>query len=143
MIAVDANLLLHAYDESSSRHRQASTWWEGVLNEEEPVMLPWASILAFLRISTNPSIFASPLSMDEAVEIVDSWLERPNLDVLGPGERHWNVLKESLTAGQVRGAMVTDAHLAALALEHGCILATTDRDFARFPALRFRNPLEA
>jgi hypothetical protein len=93
-------------------------------------------------VSTNPHLRRGAPTLDEAIAIVAGWLERPNVTLLNPGERHWEILRELMTKGQARGTLVTDAHLAALAVEHGCTLATTDRDFARFPGLNFFNPLD-
>lgn len=141
MILLDANLLLYAYNSSSEHHVAAKGWLEGLLSHSQSVRLAWISILAFLRISTNPRAYPSPLSPAEASEIVSSWLERPMVAVLDPGERYWAILSQLLTASQSRGALVSDAHLAALAIEHGATLATSDRDFTRFPDLRLLNPL--
>lgn len=142
MILVDANLLLFAYNPSFDRHPRARAWLEAVLSNHDPVCLAWATILAFLRISTNPRAFEHPLSMKEAVPIVSAWLERPMVTILEPGERHWAILTDLLSQTQVRGPAVMDAHLAALAIEHGAVLCTSDRDFVRFPRLRMLNPLE-
>ena len=99
------------------------------------------TILAFLRISTNPGLSGRPLRMEEAAAVVDEWLGQPNVDILTPGERHWEILRGLLKVAQVRGALTSDAHLAALAIEHGATLCTCDRDFTRFPGLRILNPL--
>lgn len=143
MILIDANLLLYAYDAASPHHAAARRWLVDLLSRPEPVGLPWLTVLAFLRIATNPRAFASPLAIEEAAQVVSEWLALPNIVTLGPGERHWEILKGLLGAAQARGPLVMDAHLAALAREHGAVLATTDRDFARFPGLHWRNPLEA
>jgi uncharacterized protein len=100
-------------------------------------------VLAFLRITTNARILEQPLSVIEASDIVDELLEQPLVGLIHPGPRHWTVLRDLMAAGQVRGPLVSDAHLAALTIEHGATLATTDRDFARFPGLRVTNPLSA
>jgi uncharacterized protein len=142
MILVDANLLLYAYDPSSPQHVAARNWLEATLSKSGLVGFSWVTLLAFLRIGTNPRALEHPLSVAEAEGIVSEWLERPTITVLNPGDRHWDILRKLLTKGQVRGPLVTDAHLAALAIEHGAILATTDRDFARFPGLKFFNPLD-
>jgi len=142
MTAVDANLLLYASDISSAHHVASRRWLENTLSGEEPLGIAWAVVLAFLRVGTNPRIRKNAFSLEEAVAIVASWLERPNVILLNPGERHWGILREMMTKGQARGPLVTHAHLAALAIEHGCTLATTDRDFARFPGLNFFNPLD-
>lgn len=141
MILADANLLIYAYDAASPRHEGARAWLEEALLGGELVLLPWASILAFIRITTNPRAFTAPFSIEEASEVISEWLAHPRVRVVGPTERHWEILGRLLTSGQARGPLVSDAHLAALAIEHGAELQTTDRDFTRFPGLRFRNPL--
>ena len=106
-----------------------------------PLGLPWATIVAFLRISTNPRVFERPLTTAEAEAAVSSWLALPSVSTVDPGERYWDVLRDLLHRAQVRGPLVTDAAMAALAIEHGATLCTTDRDFARFPGLRTLDPL--
>jgi hypothetical protein len=96
---------------------------------------------AFLRLSTNARVFERPLSVSEAASAVTAWLAQPCAGVVEPGERHWSILRELLEVGQASGPLVMDAAVAALAIEHGATLYTTDRDFARFPALKWRNPL--
>jgi toxin-antitoxin system PIN domain toxin len=142
MILIDANILLYAYDPSSSHHRAARGWLETAILKPEGTALTWMTLLAFLRISTSPRPLKHPLSTAEAAAIVSGWLERPMFTILNPGERHWDILRSMMTKGQVRGPLIMDAHLAALAIEHGATLATSDRDFARFPGLRILNPLE-
>jgi len=143
VILIDANLLLYACDSSSRHHAAARRWIETVLGRPEPIGWSWLTLLAFLRIATHPRALENPLSIEEAVGIVSEWLALPNATLLEPGESHWAILSKLLPAAQARGPLVMDAHLAALALEHGAELATTDRDFARFAGLRWRNPLEA
>lgn len=142
MKLIDANLLLYAYDASSPFHSQARPWLEELFSDLEPVWLPWASIHAFLRIGTNPRILENPFSVEEATTIVGEWLEQPTVQVLEPGPRYWPILSELLPAAQARGNLVMDAHLAALAIEHGATLLSTDRDFTRFAGLRWQNPLK-
>ena len=142
MIAIDANLLLYASDTSAAHHQASRRWLENTLSSEEPIGIAWAVVLAFLRVGTNSRIRRNAFSLQEAIAIVAGWLERPTVTLLSPGERHWEILREMLTKGQARGPLVTDAHLAALAIEHGAALAITDRDFARFPGLKFFNPLD-
>ena len=142
MILVDANLLLYAYDPASPQHVAARHWFEATVSRQEPVGLAWVTLLAFVRIGTSPRALEHPLSLAEAEAIVSDWLDRPTVTLLNPGERHWPILRGLMIRGQVRGALVMDAHLAALAIEHGAELATTDRDFARFPGLKFFNPLD-
>lgn len=143
MILVDVNLLLYAYNPAFERHPRARAWLEDVLSRPEPVCLAWTTIVAFLRIATNPRAFEHPLAAREAIQIVSTWLAQPMVMILEPGERHWAILQDLLTRTQARGPAVTDAHLAALALEHGMTFYTSDRDFARFPDLRIVNPLDA
>lgn len=142
MIFLDANILLYAYDSSSPFHPPARRWLASVLSRPEPVGLPWATLLAFLRISTNPRAFAHPLTTLEAVAIVSKWLEQPTVVVPPPTERHWPILSRILAETRTRGPGISDAHLAALTLEHGAILCTTDRDFKRYPGLKTLNPIE-
>lgn len=141
MILIDANLLLYAYDSAAAEHPTARRWLEDVLAKPEPVLLPWESVHAFLRIATNPRAWKSPLTAEEARCIVDEWLSLPNVVLPSPGERHWEILRELLTDSQCQGPLVSDAVLAALAMEHGADLCTNDRDFSRFPKLSVVNPL--
>jgi toxin-antitoxin system PIN domain toxin len=139
---IDANLLLYAYNPSFPGHAVARRWLEEVLSRPDPVRLAWVTVLAFLRIATSTRAFEHPLSIEEAIAIVSEWLSLPQMSILHPGDRHWEILSAVLPAAQVRGALVADAHLAALALEHGATLCSSDRDFARFRDLRIVNPLE-
>jgi hypothetical protein len=141
MILIDANLLLYAYHPKAEQHRASRSWLEAALASRELVRFAWLTLWAFLRISTNPRIFDRPLSTGEAEQIISSWLAQPTAGILEPGERHWEILCRLLREGQASGVLVMDAALAALAMEHGATLNTTDRDFARFPGLRWRNPL--
>jgi hypothetical protein len=141
VIVIDANLLLYAYNPSARQHDRARRWLEEVLSGSEPVGLPWATLLAFLRIGTNPRAFPNPLAVSEAVEHVSEWLAQPVVGVLEPTDRHWSILAELLPRSQARGPLVSDAHLAALAIEHGALLCSSDGDFSRFAGLRWQNPL--
>ncbi len=143
MILIDANLLIYAYNSEAPLHQRAKAWLEAVLSRSAPVGLPWNVMLAFLRITTHGKIFPEPLSPAAAEAIVDAWLERPCVAILEPGPQHWTILRQLLSEGQIRGPRVMDAHLAAVAIEHGATLCTTDRDFSRFPGLSWRNPLAA
>jgi toxin-antitoxin system PIN domain toxin len=140
---VDANLLLYAYDATSRFNAAARSWLEEQLSGSALVGLPWSVILAFLRISTNARALQHPLSIEEATGIVASWLEVPCVVIPGPGAGHWDILAGLLAASQAKGPLVSDAHLAALTIEHGGVLATTDRDFTRFEGLRLLDPLRA
>jgi uncharacterized protein len=141
VILVDANVLLYAEDELSPRHDVAREWWDTQLSGTLPVCLCWTVLCAFIRIGTNPRVFEHPLSLDQAISRVQSWLNQPCTRLIHPTERHWQVLQQVLVDGQAVANLVTDAHLAALAIEHGCDLVSTDADFARFPRLKWRNPL--
>ena len=141
MILVDANILLYAEDQTSPRHAVACAWWDMQLSQSSPVCLSWTVLNAFIRIGTNPRVFEHPLSLEQAIARVQSWLDQPCTRIVGPTERHWTVFRKMLQDGQAAANLVTDAHLAALAVEHGCELISTDSDFSRFRGLRWRNPL--
>jgi toxin-antitoxin system PIN domain toxin len=141
MIHTDANLLLYAYNVDAAEHETSRQWLETQLSGSNLFCFAWQTITAFLRISTNQRAFATPLSTKEATSIVTEWLERPQTVLLTPGEKHWSIFQKLLESGQATGPLVMDAHLAALALEHGAALASSDRDFSRFPGLQLINPL--
>jgi len=143
VIVVDANLLLYAYDPDCSQHDASRRWLEDVLSGPELVRFTWLALWAFIRISTNSQVFVRPLSAAEAHAAVASWLQQPNVGVLEPGERHLELLGALLAAGQAAGALVMDAALAAIAIEHGATLCSTDRDFSRFAELDWHNPIES
>jgi len=142
MILVDANLLIYAEDSLSEYHPAAQTWWDVQLSGAEPVCLCWPVVKAFIRIGTNPRASRSPLTLNEAVERVQSWLEQPCVKIIQPTEQHWTIFQQMLRSGRATANLVTDAHLAALAVEHNCVLQSTDRDFARFRGLKWKNPIE-
>lgn len=108
----------------------------------EPIGLAWVALLGFIRLSTAPRILADPYEMREALDIVSGWLSRDNVSILSPMDRHWALLSSLLSRHRVRGSLITDAHLAALAIEHGATLCTDDRDFLRFPGLKVEFPLQ-
>jgi hypothetical protein len=141
MIVIDVNLLIYAYDSTCDEHLKARTWVEDAFSGHEPIGLPWQNISAFLRILTYPGLMGERFTMRQALAIVDEWLERPHVRALAPREHHWTVFREMLVEGDVRGKLTTDAALAALTIEYGGVLHTNDRDFARFPGLRWVNPL--
>src|SRR5688572_27269630 len=141
MILIDANLLLYAYDPAAAQHDASRVWLEATLSGSSLVRFSWPTLWAFLRIATNPRVFERPLSMTEAEHHVSSWLAQPSAGILEPGERHWEILQHLTREGQASGPLVTDAALAAIAIEHGATLCTTDRDFARFPGLTWTNPI--
>ncbi len=137
----DANLLIHAYDENSEHHERAKQWLEKNLSLPELFGLSWQVVTAFLRISTNLRIFTVPFTLPEAIEIVNEWLAQPQVKILLPTEKHWQIFSSLMLEGQTSGAIMMDAHLAALAIEHGAMLETNDRDFVRFSKLKTTNPL--
>jgi uncharacterized protein len=137
---LDANILLYAYDRDSAQHAACRAWFEAALNAEETIALPWQSVLAFVRIATNSRAVRQPLSGTNACRIVDSWLQRPNVVVLDAGERFWEIFQAQTLDAQVSGPLVADSALAALALEYGATLCSTDRDFRRFRGLKLLDP---
>jgi uncharacterized protein len=143
VILVDANILLYAEDELSPQHNSARAWWDAQLSGSATVCLCWTVLCAFIRIGTNPRVFERPLTLKQAISRVQSWLDQPCTRLIHPTERHWIVLQQLLMDGQALANLVTDAHLAALAVQHGCELMSTDSDFARFPKVKWKNPLVA
>jgi toxin-antitoxin system PIN domain toxin len=139
---LDANLLLYAYNADAPEHDAARAWVQGILAGRDWVGLAWLTIWAFLRISTNPRLFLQPLPVQEAFEIVRSWLALPSVVIIQPGTRHTDILEELAVENQAGGPLLTDAALAAMAIEQGAVLASTDRDFSRFPRLQWLNPIE-
>ena len=141
MMLVDANLLIYAYNPAAEQHAAAKHWFEATVSGPVPVRLAWTSVMAFVRIMTNPQLFRRPLTPAEAVAVVDGWLDHPGIALLEPGERHWSILRSLLVEGQASGPLAMDAHVAALAIEHGATLCTTDRGFARFQDLSSVDPI--
>jgi len=139
----DVNLLLYAVDETSPRFDRANPWVEAMFGGSETVGLAWVVALAFVRLTTKAQVMSSPMSVPEALDIVDGWLRRPNVVAIHPTDRHASVLRELLAPLGGGGNLVTDAHLAALAIEHGGELVSCDADFSRFPGLRWHDPLRA
>ena len=139
----DVNLLVSAVDESSPRHEPARAWVEDRLSGTETFALAWVVLLAFIRLTTSSRVFQSPLTTRHALDLVDGWLAQPCATVVHPTSRHAAVLGELLEPLGTAGNLTTDAHLAALAIEHGAELCSTDMDFSRFTGLRWTNPLEA
>jgi uncharacterized protein len=141
MIVPDINLLVHAYNSESCVHAAARAWWEALLNGTRPVGLSWVTILGFIRVATHRQILARPLPPDAACAHVRAWLARPYVSILHPGERHAEILFGLLERLGTGGNLTTDAHLAALCIEHQAELHSTDADFSRFPGLRWKNPV--
>jgi len=143
VILPDVNLLLYVHNRSAQQHEAAGRWLKAALAGPEPVALTWTTILGFLRMSTNPKVYPNPMTVGESIAAVNEWLAHPAVALLHMGERHWDILTRLIVSGNVSGPTITDAHLAALAIEHGATLCTTDHDFARFPGLRWQNPLRS
>jgi uncharacterized protein len=141
VILPDINLLVYAHNRAVPAHVRARAWWEELLGLRQPVRIPWAVALGFVRLVTHPRVLAQPLRPDAALALVAGWLEQPGVELLEPGPRHLAILRDLLAATGVAGSLTTDAHLAALAIEHQCELHSNDADFARFPGLRWHNPL--
>lgn len=137
----DANILIYAVNRDAPLHKKAREWLETVLSEKEAVGFAWNALLAFLRLSTRPVVFARPLTAGQSLDIVEGWLERSCSIVVHPGERHPQILRELIEPLGTGGNLTSDAHLAALAIEHGAELCSCDADFGRFPGLRWNNPL--
>lgn len=142
MILVDANLLMYAVHEQFDAHEQARTWLDGRLNATDGVGLPWGALLAFIRLSASPRVLARPIRLRDAADVVDAWLALDVTWTPEPGDRHTRLLA-SLLDGETKADLVPDAHLAAIAIDHGLLLCSTDRDFARFEHLRWLDPLRA
>lgn len=141
MKLLDVNVALYAYVPEATEHDRGRSWFEALLSGREPVLFPLATLLGFTRISTDIRVFREPFSVALALDIVESWLALPHVRIAEPGTDHWLILRRLAETGQTRGASLTDAHIAALAIEHGADLCTTDRGFARFAELRTINPL--
>ncbi|MBL8240993.1 MAG: type II toxin-antitoxin system VapC family toxin [Bryobacterales bacterium] len=141
MILIDANLLIYAGVSEMAEHAAASGWLREQVAAGHRIGIPWPSFLAFLRITTNPRLFARPGTVNEAWRFVEDWLRLPMVWIPGPTERHGQILGRLLRDARAQGNLVVDCHLAALAIEHGLQLCTTDGDFARFEGLRWVNPL--
>jgi len=140
VVVVDANVLLYAVNQDAPLHRPARTWMEASLVGSEPVGFAWVVLLAFIRIVTLPAASPNPLSVAEALEVVGDWLSAHAAASVAPTARHLGVLRGLLTASGAGGNLTNDAHLAAIAVEHGARIATFDRDFERFPGVRWFAP---
>ena len=141
MIVVDVNLLIYAVDQGAPQHRAAHRWWQSALTGQEAVGLPWSTMLAFVRLTTNPRVFTHPLDADEAFDLLEGWTARPHVVHVEPTPRHLAVVRGLLVGAGTAGNLVSDAHLAAIAIENGAMLCSADADFTRFPGLKWTNPL--
>lgn len=140
MLVVDANVLIHAVNEGSREHTTARDWLRQALFGSEAVAFAWTVALAFLRLSTHPAVFPRPLSAGRAVSILETWLEGPPAVTIEPTRRHLALMSGLLQRAGTAGNLVADAHLAALALEHGATIVSFDRDFARFEGVALHRP---
>ena len=143
MILFNANLRIYKVNQDMPPHRLVRSWWEQTLSSGDPVGLPWIVILAFIRICTNGRLFEKPLSPKAATAYVDEWLQQPSVTPVAPGKGHWTILRNLLTQAGTAGNLTSDAHIAALALERGLTVYSSDNDFKRFQGLRHVNPLSA
>ena len=141
MLLPDINLLIYAHNLRATHHQKALEWWNRCLQGAEGVALAWAVVLGFVRIATHPKVFERPMTVEEALGRVEEWLSLPHVHMIDPAQNHFQVWSSLLTHIGTAANMTTDAHLAALAIERGLILHTTDTDFARFPGLKWKNPL--
>ena len=140
MILPDVNVLVHAYREDAPRHAPVRAWLEELVHSDRAFGLSDIVLSGFLRVVTHPRIFAPPTPLEGALEFAEALRSQPNCIVLAPGDRHWSIFTRLCREGDARGNLVPDAYLAALAIESGSELVTTDRDFARFEDLDWRTP---
>jgi uncharacterized protein len=143
MLLPDVNLLLYAHNPRAVHHARALAWWNQCLRGPEGVALAWAVVLGFVRIATHPKVFERPMTVEDAVGRVEEWVTLPHFQWVHPGPTHLATLSTLLKTIRTAGNLTTDAHLAALAIERGLVLQTTDADFARFPGLKWNNPLRS
>lgn len=141
MIIVDVNLLIYAVDQGAPRHERAHRWWLSALAGRETIGLPWSTVLAFARLTTNPRVFANPLSTDQAFDLLETWTAHHHVVLVEPTARHLALVRGFLDNAGTAGNLVTDAHLAAITIEHGATLHSADADFTRFAGLKWINPL--
>ncbi len=142
MILPDVNLLSHSHGSGYRRHSSAKEWWEEIMHGAKGIAMAWIALLGFVRITTNARILHNPFTPKEALDIVGSWLDLPQVTVVHPSSRHFHLFESLIEHAGTAGNLTTDAHLAALAIERGLVLHTTDVDFARFPGLTWMNPLD-
>jgi uncharacterized protein len=141
VIVPDVNILVYAYNEAAPLHAAARGWWEALLSKAQPVGVPWAVALGFIRVVTHPRVLDEPLSPGAALDRVETWLARPGVRIVEPGPRHLSIIRTLFEASGVAATLTTDTHIAALAIEHQGEVHSNDSDFARYPGLRWRNPL--
>ena len=141
MILPDVNLLVYAYNTDAPLHQQARRWWESCLDGSQPVAIAWVVALGFVRLMTSRAVMQWPMAMDVALSQLGRWLEHPSVLILQPGPRHFAILSSFCETGVLQSALLTDAHIAALAIENQAMVHSNDTDFNRFAGLRWHNPL--
>jgi len=139
---VDLNVLIYVVNENAPHHQVLLDWWESAVHGDESLGLPWVVLLGFLRMTTNPKIFPNPLEPAAAVSKISTWFSLTNTCLVSEKKEHWEILRAMLAEAGTAGNLTTDAHLATLAISHGAVLVSCDRDFARFRGLRWENPLD-
>ena len=142
MIVPDVNMLVYSYDEAAPEHKAARLWWEGLLDGTETVGMPWVVTTGFVRVITNPRSARLPLSPVAAADCVQDWLSRAHITAINPGPNHLSLFRSNLAASHRGANLVPDAHIAALAVEYDAEVHSADRDFGRFPGVRWHNPLQ-
>ena len=142
MIVPDLNLLVYAHSDGTPLHQQALRWWEDLVNGPERIGIPWIVTTGFVRLLTHPGVLSNPARPERAVDLVSEWFKVPTVTSLNPGPQHLGIFRDALSAAGVGANLVTDAHIAALAIEHQAEVHSNDSDFNRFPGLRWRNPLD-
>ena len=141
MIVPDLNLLVYAHNDGIPLHEPARRWWEDLVNGTDRIGVPWIVSTGFVRLLTHPRVLSHPASPDRAVDLVAEWFRFPNVMALNPGGQHLAIFRNMLAAAGVGADLVTDVHIAALAIENQAELHSNDSDFGRFPGLRWRNPI--
>ena len=141
MIVPDLNLLVYAYNDGAPNHKSARRWWEDLVNGTERVGVPWVVSTGFVRLMTHPSVLVRPAAATKAVDYVREWFRFPHVAPVNPGAEHLDLLRRNLAAAGVGANLVTDSHIAAVAMEYQAEVHSNDTDFSRFPGLRWRNPL--
>jgi toxin-antitoxin system PIN domain toxin len=137
----DVNVLVYACEADAPQHKAAVAWLEQLFAGSDVIGLPWMTLWAFVRLSTNPRVWPIPMPPATAFQHIRNWLAQPGVVIVHPGPRHAELLERLVMQSRAAGSLVGDAALAALALENGAVLASTDRDFSRFPNLRWVNPV--
>jgi toxin-antitoxin system PIN domain toxin len=142
VICPDINLLLYATFSTFPEHSNAKSWWDEILSGSQPVRFAYVVILGFIRISTNRRVLSAPLTVAQAVQVVDDWIQQPNVELIAPADGHWRNLKTMISKSNAGSNLITDTHIAALAADYGLVVYSNDTDFARFPDIKFVNPLK-